>query len=98
MIEIEGLTRRFGEVTAVDGLTLTIGEGEVFGLLGPNGAGKTTTVRMLACLISRTAGQARIGGLSIGDPAAARKISSTSCSSKTTTRPRTCTPARRCRR
>jgi ABC-2 type transport system ATP-binding protein len=76
MIEIDGLTRRFGEVTAVDGLTLTIGEGEVFGLLGPNGAGKTTTVRMLACLISRTAGQARIGGLSIGDPAAARKIRS----------------------
>jgi ABC-2 type transport system ATP-binding protein len=76
MIEIEGLTRRFGEVTAVDGLTLTIGEGEVFGLLGPNGAGKTTTVRMLACLISRTAGQARIGGHSIGDAAAARKIRS----------------------
>jgi ABC-2 type transport system ATP-binding protein len=76
MIEIEGLTRRFGEVTAVDGLTLTIGEGEVFGLLGPNGAGKTTTVRMLACLISRTAGQARIAGHSIGDSAAARKIRS----------------------
>ena len=74
MIEIEGLTRRFGEVTAMDGLTLTIGEGEVFGLLGPNGAGKTTTVRMLACLISRTAGQARIGGYSIGDAGAARKI------------------------
>ena len=76
MIEIEGLTRKFGEITAVDELTLTIGEGEVFGLLGPNGAGKTTTVRMLACLISRTAGQARIGGHSIGDPAAARKIRS----------------------
>ncbi len=76
MIEIEGLTRRFGEVTAVDGLTLTIGEGEVFGLLGPNGAGKTTTIRMLACLISRTAGQARIGGYSIGDAGAARKIRS----------------------
>jgi len=76
MIEIEGLTRRFGEVTAVDGLTLTIGEGEVFGLLGPNGAGKTTTVRMLACLISRTAGQARIAGHCIGDAAAARKVRS----------------------
>jgi ABC-2 type transport system ATP-binding protein len=76
MIEIEGLTRRFGEVTAVDGLTLTIGEGEVFGLLGPNGAGKTTTVRMLACLISRTAGRARIGGYSIGDAGAARQIRS----------------------
>ncbi len=76
MIEIDGLTRRFGEVTAVDGLTLTIGEGEVFGLLGPNGAGKTTTIRMLACLISRTAGEARIGDYRIGDPAAARKIRS----------------------
>ncbi len=76
MIEIEGLTRRFGEVTAVGGLTLTIGEGEVFGLLGPNGAGKTTTVRMLACLISRTAGRARIGGYSIGDASAARQIRS----------------------
>src|SRR5262249_54063977 len=76
MIEIEGLTRRFGEVTAVDGLTLTIGEGEVFGLLGPNGAGETTTVRMLACLISRTAGQARVAGHCIGDAAAARKVRS----------------------
>jgi len=43
MIEIAGLSRKFGEITAVDDLTLTIGEGEVFGLLGPNGAGKTTT-------------------------------------------------------
>ena len=76
MIEIAGLSRKFGEITAVDDLTLTIGEGEVFGLLGPNGAGKTTTVRMLACLISRTAGEARIAGHSIGDPAAARKIRS----------------------
>src|SRR5262249_39640012 len=73
MIEIEGLTRRFGEVTAVDGLTLTIGEGEVFGLLGPNGAGETTTLRMLACPISRTARQAPIAGPRIGDAAAARE-------------------------
>ncbi|HEX6472101.1 MAG TPA: ABC transporter ATP-binding protein [Streptosporangiaceae bacterium] len=74
MIELDGLTRRFGEVTAVDGLTLAIGEGEVFGLLGPNGAGKTTTVRMLACLISRTAGAARVAGLSIGEPRHAARI------------------------
>jgi ABC-2 type transport system ATP-binding protein len=74
MIEVEGLTRRFGDVTAVDGLTLTVNEGEVFGLLGPNGAGKTTTVRMLSCLISRTSGQAQVGGLSISDPGDARKI------------------------
>lgn len=74
MIEIENLTRRFGATTAVDGLTLRIGEGEVFGLLGPNGAGKTTTVRMLACLISPSAGQARVAGHRIGDPAGAREI------------------------
>ena len=47
MIEIEGLTKKFGDVTAVEGLTLRVEEGEVFGFLGPNGAGKTTTVRML---------------------------------------------------
>ena len=48
MIEIEGLTKKFGDVTAVEGLTLRVEDGEVFGFLGPNGAGKTTTVRMLA--------------------------------------------------
>jgi len=47
MIETEGLTRRFGAVTAVDQLTLRVNDGEVFGFFGPNGAGKTTTVRML---------------------------------------------------
>ena len=74
MIEIENLTRRFGDVTAVDGLTLTIAEGEVFGLLGPNGAGKTTTIRMLAGLIGKTSGEARVAGCRVGDPAAARKL------------------------
>jgi ABC-2 type transport system ATP-binding protein len=66
MIEAEGLTKKFGNVTAVQDLTLEVKEGEVFGFLGPNGAGKTTTVRMLCCLISRTGGDATIGGLSIG--------------------------------
>jgi len=66
MIETEGLTRKFGEVTAVDGLTLKVNDGEVFGFLGPNGAGKTTTVRMLCCLISKTSGEARIGDYDIG--------------------------------
>ena len=47
MIEIEGLVKQFGERRAVDGLTLTIEQGETFGLLGPNGAGKTTTIRIL---------------------------------------------------
>jgi ABC-2 type transport system ATP-binding protein len=74
VIEIENLTRRFGDVTTVDGLTLTVDEGEVFGLPGPIGAGKTTTLRMLAGLIGTTSGQARVGGLSLADAADAQQI------------------------
>ena len=66
MIETENLTRKFGDLTAVDNLTLHVDKGEVFGFLGPNGAGKTTTVRMLCCLISKTSGKARIGNYEIG--------------------------------
>jgi len=66
MINTEGLTRRFGEVTAVENLSFEVGKGEVFSLLGPNGAGKTTTVRMLACLIAPTSGTAWIGDYEIG--------------------------------
>ncbi len=65
-IVTEGLTRRFGSLTAVDHLSFEVGEGEVFGLLGPNGAGKTTTIRMLACLISPSEGSAKVGGYDIG--------------------------------
>jgi ABC-2 type transport system ATP-binding protein len=74
VIEIENLSRKFGDVTAVDGLTLTIAEGEVFGLLGPNGAGKTTTIRMLAGLIGKTGGEAWVAGCRVGDPATARRL------------------------
>jgi ABC-2 type transport system ATP-binding protein len=56
------LTKRFGSLTAVDHLSISIEGGEVFGFLGPNGAGKTTTVRMLACLISPSEGSAKVGG------------------------------------
>ena len=66
MIEVEALTKKFGDLTAVDSVSFKVAEGEVFGFLGPNGAGKTTTVRMLCCLISRTSGSARIGGYEVG--------------------------------
>jgi ABC-2 type transport system ATP-binding protein len=65
MIDTEGLTKKFGDLTAVDNLTLHVDDGEVFGLLGPNGAGKTTVVRMLCCLISKTSGNGKIGNYNI---------------------------------
>ncbi|HUK80813.1 MAG TPA: ATP-binding cassette domain-containing protein [Nitrososphaerales archaeon] len=74
MIETEGLTRRFGAVTAVDQLTLRVNDGEVFGFFGPNGAGKTTTVRMLCCLISKTSGSARIADYEVGNDENSTKI------------------------
>ncbi|OWP56091.1 MAG: multidrug ABC transporter ATP-binding protein [Thermoplasmatales archaeon B_DKE] len=74
MIRTEGLTKKFGTFTAVDGLTFQVNKGEVFGLLGPNGAGKTTTIRMLCCLISKTGGTARIGDYDISDAREAMKI------------------------
>jgi ABC-2 type transport system ATP-binding protein len=62
MIETAGLTKQFGDFTAVDGVDLAVCEGEVLALLGPNGAGKTTTVRMLASILKPTAGWAHIAG------------------------------------
>ena len=66
MIDAENLTKKFGGITAVDDVTFHVNEGEVFGFLGPNGAGKTTMVRILCCLISKTSGQARVGGYELG--------------------------------
>jgi ABC-2 type transport system ATP-binding protein len=62
----EHLTKRFGDRTAVDGLSLSVAKGEVFGFLGPNGAGKTTTVRMLSTLIAPSSGSAVVAGLTLG--------------------------------
>jgi ABC-2 type transport system ATP-binding protein len=66
MIQIEGLSKRYGDNLAVDDLRLEIQSGEVFGFLGPNGAGKTTTIRMLTGLISPSAGSARVAGFELG--------------------------------
>jgi ABC-2 type transport system ATP-binding protein len=74
LIETKNLTRKFGDLTAVDDLTLTVDEGEVFGFLGPNGAGKTTTIRMLACLIAKTSGTAKISEYDIGKSTDQQKI------------------------
>ena len=58
LIEIRGLTKRFGSFTAVDNVSFTVARGEVLGFLGPNGAGKSTTMRMLAGFMTPTAGTA----------------------------------------
>ena len=64
-IETQGLTKRYKDLTAVDGLELRVREGELFALLGVNGAGKTTTIKMLSCLTKPTAGDALLLGRSI---------------------------------
>jgi ABC-2 type transport system ATP-binding protein len=64
-IEALGLTKRFGATLAVDGVTLAVAPGEIFGFLGPNGAGKTTTIKMLVGLLRPTSGVARIGGFDV---------------------------------
>ena len=74
-IKIEGLTKKYKDVTAVDGLSLSVKKGELFSLLGVNGAGKTTTIKMLSCLTRPTSGNAFLDGKSIlSDSAAVRSI------------------------
>jgi ABC-2 type transport system ATP-binding protein len=65
IVEVRGLTKRFGDFTAVDGVSFEIHPGEILGLLGPNGAGKTTTIQMLLGLITPTAGSIRMFGLDL---------------------------------
>lgn len=59
-IKVEGLTKKYKDITAVDSLDLNILQGELFSLLGVNGAGKTTTIKMLSCLIKPTGGDAKL--------------------------------------
>jgi ABC-2 type transport system ATP-binding protein len=66
-IEVRDLTRRFGEFTAVGGVSFQVHEGEIFGFLGPNGAGKTTTIKMLTGLVAPSGGSARVAGLDVTD-------------------------------
>lgn len=74
-LRTEGLTKRFGPLTAVDGLDLTVGRGEVVGLLGPNGAGKSTAIGMILGLINPTAGKAEISGREVrSDPSALAQV------------------------
>lgn len=65
MIEIKGLTKRYGALTALDNLTLSLGKGEIYGFIGPNGAGKTTTMKILAGLLNPDAGEAYIDGMDV---------------------------------
>ncbi|HQT78768.1 MAG TPA: ABC transporter ATP-binding protein [Rhodopila sp.] len=75
LIEIDGLTKRFGAFTAVDDVSFQVHRGEVLGFLGPNGAGKSTTMRMLAGFMIPTAGTARIQGHDVQtDSVAARRL------------------------
>jgi ABC-2 type transport system ATP-binding protein len=72
-LRTEGLTKRYGDVLALDRLDLTVERGEVFGFLGPNGAGKSTTIRLLLHLIRPTAGRAEILGIDVADVARAHR-------------------------
>ena len=62
LIEASGLEKRFGDIVAVNGISLRVQQGEVLGFLGPNGAGKSTTMKMLAGFLEPDAGSARIAG------------------------------------
>jgi len=73
ILEVQNLVKKYGDFTAVKGISFDIQEGEIFSLLGPNGAGKTTTISMLSTLYEPTAGDATVGGHSVTrDPMAVR--------------------------
>ena len=66
MIETINLTKRYGDLVALDNLNLSIEEGDCYGFIGPNGAGKTTTIKILATLLKPSSGQAQVAGLTVG--------------------------------
>jgi len=66
-LRLRGVVKRYGSFTAVKGLDLVVGKGEIFGFLGPNGAGKTTTIRMVAGVLQPTAGRVEVAGLDLAD-------------------------------
>ncbi len=75
MIVCQNLTKQFGELTAVDGMSFTVAEGELFGFLGPNGAGKTTTIKMMTGLLRPTSGEALLGGFDVEqEPLQAKRL------------------------
>ena len=74
MIEVEALTKRYGDFTAVRSLSFTVQPGEVLGLVGPNGAGKTSTLRCLAGIIPASGGTVRVAGHDLAtEPVAAKR-------------------------
>jgi ABC-2 type transport system ATP-binding protein len=75
IVRVEGLVKRYGEMTAVDGVSFAIGQGSIFGLLGPNGAGKTTTISMISCLVAPDDGDVLVDGHSVrSESAAVRRV------------------------
>lgn len=74
MIELSGVSRSFGGVRAVDGLDLTVGQGQIFGLIGPNGSGKSTTLNLIAGLLDLTAGRIVFGGKDISRTPLHRRV------------------------
>ena len=74
MISVHGLEKRYGDVTAVDGVSFDVDDGEVFGLVGPNGAGKTSTLKMLCGLVEPSAGHIEVDDFDAGDPEMRRSL------------------------
>lgn len=74
IVQVSDLVKRFGDLTAVDGVSFDVREGEVFGLLGPNGAGKTTTISIISCLLEADGGSVVVDGHEVaGNPTAAKR-------------------------